>query len=62
MSFFSFQIESKELAKRAKVNTIPGFPDVIRDAAHAAEVGKPLALPSPISQNLLLKHLRSFSK
>ncbi|GAQ88060.1 methylcrotonoyl-CoA carboxylase subunit alpha [Klebsormidium nitens] len=39
------KIESKELAKRARVNTIPGFPDVIRDAAHAAEVAKAVGYP-----------------
>ena len=32
------KIASKKLAEKAKVNTIPGYTDVIRDAAHAAEV------------------------
>jgi propionyl-CoA carboxylase alpha chain len=39
------KIASKKLAEKAKVSTIPGYTDVIRDAAHAAEVAKKVGYP-----------------
>ncbi len=42
------KIASKKLAEKAKVNTIPGYTDVIRDAAHAAEVARKIGYPAMI--------------
>jgi len=39
------KIASKKLAEKAKVNTIPGYTDVIRDATHAVEVAKKIGYP-----------------
>jgi propionyl-CoA carboxylase alpha chain len=39
------KIASKKLALEAKVNTIPGYNDVIRDADHAAEIAKGIGYP-----------------
>ncbi len=34
------KIESKVIAKGAKVNTIPGFNGVVKDVEHAKKIGK----------------------
>jgi len=39
------KIASKRLAEKAGVSTIPGFTDVIRDAAHAVEVARKVGYP-----------------
>jgi len=39
------KITSKQLAKEAGVNTIPGFPDVLRDSEHAVEIANKLGYP-----------------
>jgi propionyl-CoA carboxylase alpha chain len=39
------KIASKKLAEKAKVNTIPGYTDVVRDAVHAAEIAKKIGYP-----------------
>src|SRR5512134_1091654 len=39
------KIASKKLALEAKVNTIPGYNDVIRDADHAAELARGIGYP-----------------
>jgi propionyl-CoA carboxylase alpha chain len=39
------KIASKKLAEKAKVNTIPGFTDVIRDAEHAVQVARKVGYP-----------------
>ena len=39
------KITSKKLAKEAGVNTIPGYTEVIRDAAHAVEIAKDIGYP-----------------
>ena len=39
------KIKSKKLAIKAKVNTIPGFNDVIRDYTHALSVSKDIGFP-----------------
>ncbi|MGH6763178.1 MAG: acetyl-CoA carboxylase biotin carboxylase subunit [Phyllobacterium sp.] len=39
------KIESKKFANAAKVNTVPGFLDVIRDAAHAEEIAGKIGYP-----------------
>jgi propionyl-CoA carboxylase alpha chain len=39
------KIASKKLAEQAKVNTIPGSTDVIRDADHAAQVARKVGYP-----------------
>jgi len=39
------KITSKELAKDAGVNTIPGFADVIKDADHAVEIAQKIGYP-----------------
>jgi propionyl-CoA carboxylase alpha chain len=39
------KIASKKLAEKAKVNTIPGSTDVIRDADHAAQVARKVGYP-----------------
>ena len=39
------KIASKKLAQAAGVNTIPGFTDVIQDAAHAVEVARDIGYP-----------------
>ncbi|HSD60768.1 MAG TPA: acetyl/propionyl/methylcrotonyl-CoA carboxylase subunit alpha [Burkholderiales bacterium] len=39
------KIASKRLALEAKVNTIPGYNDVIRDADHAAELARGIGYP-----------------
>jgi len=39
------KITSKELAEAAGVNTIPGFPDVLRDADHAVEIANKIGYP-----------------
>ena len=39
------KITSKQLAKEAGVNTIPGFADVLRDAEHAVEIANKLGYP-----------------
>jgi propionyl-CoA carboxylase alpha chain len=38
------KIASKKLAEKAKVNTIPGYTDVVEDAAHAVEIGYPVMI------------------
>ena len=39
------KITSKKLADEAGVNTIPGFPDALRDGEHAVEVAKDIGYP-----------------
>jgi len=39
------KITSKQLAKEAGVNTIPGFADVLRDGEHAVEIANRLGYP-----------------
>jgi propionyl-CoA carboxylase alpha chain len=39
------KITSKQLAKDAGVNTIPGFADVLRDSEHAVEIANKLGYP-----------------
>ena len=39
------KIASKKLAERARVNTIPGYNDVIRDADHAVEIARAVGYP-----------------
>ncbi|MDH3510183.1 MAG: acetyl/propionyl/methylcrotonyl-CoA carboxylase subunit alpha [Gammaproteobacteria bacterium] len=39
------KITSKELAKEAGVNTIPGYADVIKDADHAVKIAKKITYP-----------------
>ncbi|MGI9327278.1 MAG: acetyl-CoA carboxylase biotin carboxylase subunit [Pseudomonadales bacterium] len=39
------KITSKALAKESGVSTIPGYTDVIRDAAHAVEIAKDIGYP-----------------
>ena len=39
------KIQSKNLAIKAKVNTIPGFNDVIKDHSHAANISKDIGFP-----------------
>ncbi|HEY5764100.1 MAG TPA: acetyl-CoA carboxylase biotin carboxylase subunit [Rhodocyclaceae bacterium] len=39
------KIASKKLALEAKVNTIPGYNDVIRDGKHAVEIAKGIGYP-----------------
>ena len=39
------KIESKILAKKAQVNTIPGFDGVIRDEKHAIEISTQIGYP-----------------
>ncbi len=39
------KITSKQLAKDAGVNTIPGYTDVIRDADHAIEIARDIGYP-----------------
>ena len=39
------KITSKELAKKAGVNTIPGFADVLRDGDHAVEIANKIGYP-----------------
>jgi len=39
------KITSKKLAEKAGVNVIPGFTDVIRDAAHAVQIGRKIGYP-----------------
>jgi len=39
------KIASKKLAEKARVNTIPGYTDVIRDAAHAVEIASKIGYP-----------------
>jgi propionyl-CoA carboxylase alpha chain len=39
------KIASKKLAEKAKVNTIPGYTDVIRDAEHAVEIARKIRYP-----------------
>ena len=39
------KITSKELAKKAGVNTIPGFADVIKDADHAVKIARKIGYP-----------------
>ena len=39
------KITSKKLADEAGVNTIPGYPDAVRDAGHAVDVAKELGYP-----------------
>jgi propionyl-CoA carboxylase alpha chain len=39
------KITSKKLADEAGVNTIPGFPDALRDGDHAVEVAKDIGYP-----------------
>ena len=38
------KIQSKNLAIKAKVNTIPGFNDVIKDHSHASNISKDIGL------------------
>lgn len=40
MAALGDKIESKILAKNAKVHTIPGFNGVVKDADHAVTIGK----------------------
>ena len=39
------KITSKKLAKEAKVNTIPGYTDVIKNADHAVEIARDVGYP-----------------
>jgi len=39
------KITSKQLAKQAGVNTIPGFADVLRDSGHAVEIANRIGYP-----------------
>ena len=39
------KIQSKNLAMKAKVNTIPGFNDVIKDTNHALKIAKDIGFP-----------------
>ncbi len=39
------KITSKRLAEKAKVNTIPGFNDVVKDASHAVEIAQGIGYP-----------------
>ncbi len=39
------KITSKKLADKAKVNTIPGYTDVVKDADHAVEIAKDIGYP-----------------
>ena len=39
------KITSKKLADDAQVNTIPGYPDIVRDAQHAVEVSAEIGYP-----------------
>jgi propionyl-CoA carboxylase alpha chain len=39
------KITSKKLADKARVNTIPGHTDVVRDAKHAVEIAKDVGYP-----------------
>lgn len=39
------KIESKKFAGDARVNTVPGSPDLIRDADHAVEIAKEIGFP-----------------
>ncbi len=39
------KIESKRLAEKAGVNTIPGYTDVIRDAKHAVQIARDIGYP-----------------
>ncbi len=39
------KITSKKLADKAKVNTIPGYTDVVKDAGHAVEIAKDIGYP-----------------
>ncbi len=39
------KITSKKLADKAKVNTIPGYTDVVKDAEHAVEIAKDIGYP-----------------
>ena len=39
------KIQSKNLAIKAKVNTIPGFNEVIKDTSHAINIAKDIGLP-----------------
>ena len=39
------KIQSKNLAIKAKVNTIPGFNDVIKDHSHASNISKDIGFP-----------------
>jgi len=39
------KITSKQLAEKARVNTIPGFSDVLRDSAHAVEIANRIGYP-----------------
>ncbi len=39
------KITSKKLADKAKVNTIPGYTDVVKDAEHAVRIAKDIGYP-----------------
>ena len=39
------KITSKRIAEQAGVNTIPGYTDVVRDAAHAVEISAEIGYP-----------------
>ena len=39
------KITSKKVADEAEVNTIPGYPDIVRDADHAVEVAADIGYP-----------------
>ena len=39
------KIESKKLAQAAKVSTVPGFNDIIKDVAHAKEIAGKIGYP-----------------
>ena len=39
------KIQSKKLAIKAKVNTIPGFNEVIKDTSHAINIAKDIGFP-----------------
>ncbi|MDJ0793320.1 MAG: acetyl/propionyl/methylcrotonyl-CoA carboxylase subunit alpha [Woeseiaceae bacterium] len=39
------KITSKKLADKAKVNTIPGYTDVVKDADHAVKIAKDIGYP-----------------
>ena len=39
------KIESKKLAQKANVSTVPGFNDIIRDVKHAKEIAGKIGYP-----------------
>lgn len=45
MAAMGDKIESKKLAKKAGVSTIPGFNGVVENADHAVEIAKDIGYP-----------------